>query len=258
MRESNPQIYTIYLMNEIFRPLNHVSPVGFINSIRFYSRIFFDFQVKTIYDSLKLFLRNKKGRILDLGCGDGPYEHLINKKGEYIGADINNSDKFNYMKKNILIINEYKIPLPDLSVDYIICTEVLEHIQEPLLSIKEMNRVLVNGGELFLTVPWSARYHYIPHDYFRYSPSMLRKLFYGFSDCKIIPRGTDLLVIISKIMVIYLRNLIPRKFLGTINSMLALCVTPLILLLVFIGYIVLYLNLGSDNDPLGYTVIAKK
>jgi SAM-dependent methyltransferase len=45
------------------------------------------------------------------------------------------------------------IPLPDRKFNLVLCTEVLEHIQEHELALDEITRVLAPGGWLVITVP---------------------------------------------------------------------------------------------------------
>lgn len=53
----------------------------------------------------------------------------------------------------------HAIPLPDNSVDAIICSSVLEHVEEPQKAMKEIYRVLKPGGYCFLYVPFLYYYH---------------------------------------------------------------------------------------------------
>jgi ubiquinone/menaquinone biosynthesis C-methylase UbiE len=68
------------------------------------------------------------------------------------------------------------IPLEAASVDAIICTEVLEHVEEPLRAIEEFARLLRPGGQLFLSVPSACRVHRVPtHYYGGYAPDFFEK-----------------------------------------------------------------------------------
>lgn len=91
------------------------------------------------------------------------------------------------------------------------CTEVLEHVEDYQTLVNEVYRVLKPGGSAIFTIPWSARYHYIPYDYFRYTPSSLQKIFSKFKDLQIIARGTDVTAISSKLVVLYFRNVFPSE-----------------------------------------------
>lgn len=57
------------------------------------------------------------------------------------------------------------IPLADCSQDYILCTEVLEHLSEPEKALNEMAKLLKPGGELILTAPFASMTHFAPHFY---------------------------------------------------------------------------------------------
>ena len=63
-----------------------------------------------------------------------------------------------------------------MSVENVLATETLEHVSRPVRFLAEARRCLSPGGRLMLTVPFAARWHYIPHDYWRFTPSGLRQL----------------------------------------------------------------------------------
>lgn len=57
------------------------------------------------------------------------------------------------------------VPVPDGSFDAVLCTEVLEHIPEPVLAINEMARILKKepGATLLLTAPFACLTHQSPY-----------------------------------------------------------------------------------------------
>merc|ERR1712232_1138059 len=57
------------------------------------------------------------------------------------------------------------IPLPNNSVDVIICEQVLEHILHPVEAVREMARLLRPGGMLLITVPYGPYLHNLPYHY---------------------------------------------------------------------------------------------
>jgi SAM-dependent methyltransferase len=66
------------------------------------------------------------------------------------------------------------MPFADASMDVVLCTQVLEHIPDPIAAIGEIRRVLKPGGTLLLTVPSIFPQHGSPGDYWRYMPQGLQ------------------------------------------------------------------------------------
>ena len=100
----------------------------------------------------------KKLRVLDVGC----FPYHLGTALESMGYDVYGiaSGHEPIKNKNISVINIEKdrFPHKDGFFDFVIFTEVLEHIpQSPLLALKEMARVTKPGGHLILTTPNIAR-----------------------------------------------------------------------------------------------------
>ncbi len=244
-------------MSEGFRPISNTAPVGFFGKLKFYSRFIFDYQTKTVYRNVKQFTKNLNGKVLDIGCGDSPYRHLLNPSCEYIGLDIKNQDDFGYRNREILYFDGYHIPLKDNSVDAIICTEVIEHVVLPEKLIADIKRVMKPKASGIITVPWSARNHYIPFDYHRYTYYMLKLIFKDFTSVQILVRGSDITVICSKIIIAYFRTFFPNKMRKLLFLPFAILLAPILIVAVTIGHLSVLFDFGSDDDPLGYTVFFK-
>ena len=117
---------------------------------------------------------SKGSRILDAGAGECQYKkyctHLnyvsqdFNEyKGDGNGAGIQTGV---WDTTSIDIVSDIiSIPEPDQSFDAIFCTEVFEHIPDPILAIKEFNRLLKPGGKLIVTAPFNSLTHFAPYHF---------------------------------------------------------------------------------------------
>ena len=128
---------------------------------------------KSLYETSKKYL---KGSLIDIGCGEKPYEKLLKKFiDSHIGLD--HIETF-HDKSNIdLFGTAYEIPVEDNNFDSAICTAVLEHLEEPELALRECYRVLNKGGVAIYTVPFIWHVHEAPRDFYRFSKYGLKYLF---------------------------------------------------------------------------------
>jgi SAM-dependent methyltransferase len=114
------------------------------------------------------------GRVLDVGCGTKPYQHLFNAD-EYIGLDLDSP-----LSRDLDIADEYYdgnvFPFKDNEFDGLVCNQVLEHVFNPETFLNEISRVLKPGGKLLLTIPFVWDEHEQPFDYARYSTFGLKHL----------------------------------------------------------------------------------
>ena len=252
-------------MTEQFRPIAHHPPDNFVNSLKFYGRLLLDFQTLTIFKYIKKHLPTMTGKLLDVGCGNSPFKFLVNQqKCEYVGIDIAGADNFDYKNAGIITFDGENIPFENNSFENILCTEVIEHIPNPEKIIAEMYRVLKPNGTAIITLPWSARVHFAPYDFCRYTPYKLSKLFEVFKSAEIKNRGTDINTIVSKMIVLFFGNLLSwNTFLKDMllipfKIIFLIIFAPILGVAVILSHISLLLGLGSEDDPLGYTITLKK
>jgi len=107
--------------------------------------------------------------VADLGCGMLPYINNFPKIGikKYYGLDLH-SESLLCARKNykgrfplILIYNGvYDTPFEDNSIDIVISSEVLEHLEKPIVYLKEIHRICKKGGYLSLSTPCASMYFY--------------------------------------------------------------------------------------------------
>ena len=247
-------------VSEAFQPIAVRPPND--NRLFFWVRCLADLQLLTIFRFLVLPLSASRGRLLDVGAGEAPWRDLLPVTVEYVGVDADLSGEFGMRRQsNINYYDGKRLPYDDESFDYVLCTEVLEHVSDPLLFLADLQRVLRRGGTLILTVPWSARLHHLPHDYGRFTRFGLAALLKstGFSGVTIEERGNDIAVIANKLIVLMIRLLRPRQLRNCIWTWgLAAVLLPVTLVFLAAAHVALLLNMGSREDPLGYGVIAVK
>ncbi|MBF0457117.1 MAG: methyltransferase domain-containing protein [Nitrospirae bacterium] len=239
---------------EKFPSIANLPPGDTLRSkLLFFLRTVADLQVASVLQKLVPWLSSLSGNVLEVGCGAQPYRHYVPKRCTYTGLDWENSEAaFGYKAPDTVYYNGGAFPFPDNSYDNVFHTEVIEHVYHTESFFKECKRVLKDRGEMFFSVPFSARFHYIPYDYWRYTPSALRRLLEeaGFCDIQIIPRGNDFTVFFYKAL-----SIIYRWFSGKgLIKVLAILFSPLAFLSLIIGHLSLRTKMGSDDDCLGYTV----
>jgi ubiquinone/menaquinone biosynthesis C-methylase UbiE len=59
-----------------------------------------------------------------------------------------------------------QIPEPDASFDAILCTEVFEHLPQPIEALREFSRLLRPQGLLILTAPFASLTHFSPYHFY--------------------------------------------------------------------------------------------
>jgi SAM-dependent methyltransferase len=253
-------------VSEAFQPPRHVAPEGAWGWSLFQLRRALDLQVRTIDASVRAFASQCGDTVFDVGCGQMPYRGVFVARGlRYVGVDFAGRDSFRYDAADVLVFDGERLPMADASVGHVLCTEVLEHVPRPQQLVDELFRVMKPGATGLVTVPWAARYHYIPHDYFRYTPSALRQLFCRFGAVRIEARGAEWAVVYQKSIAVLMRGLRPGEAKGAavmlwgVNALVTLpAVVGLLPLAFILANFQLWIGRRSYDDPLGYSVIFTK
>ena len=139
-----------------------------------------DLQWSLIVADLKAVAPRAHGRLLDVGCGDKPYEAFFRPfVTDYVGVEHEATFAATNASRNggpDVVYDGHTLPFGDGTFDTVMSVQVLEHTPNPQRLVDEMARVLAKDGTLILTAPFSFRLHEEPHDYFRYSPHGLRSM----------------------------------------------------------------------------------
>jgi SAM-dependent methyltransferase len=111
-------------------------------------------------------------RLLDVGCGVKPYYPWFEPYvAEYVGLDI--GDNPNAELRGTI----ESIPAEDASFDLVLCTQVLEHCDDPAQGVRELRRVAKPGGRVLLSTHGVMVYHPSPNDLWRWTHEGLERLF---------------------------------------------------------------------------------
>jgi len=197
--------------------------------------------------------------VLDVGCGAQPYRALLPADVRYTGIDtVDAQSHFGYTVPDTLYFEGESWPIASGSMDTVIATETLEHVAFQDKFLAEAKRVLKPDGCMVLTVPFAARWHYIPHDYWRFTPSGLSQVMAnaGLPVPIVYARGNEVTVACYKVMTLILMLLLGKW--PSITTLLAaraagILFLPLLLCLAIVGQISLRSRGGIDS--LGYTAL---
>lgn len=126
-----------------------------------------------LYTEIESVLRGHTGlKLLDLGCGKRIYESCFARfVSNYVGIDMSASPSVD------VIARGEQLPFASGEYDVVLCTQVLEHVDNPSTVISEIGRVLKPGGVVFLTTHGTMIYHPTPVDHWRWTQTGLVKLF---------------------------------------------------------------------------------
>jgi SAM-dependent methyltransferase len=130
----------------------------------------------------EFFRRSEPGRaILDVGAQYCPYYPLFKDTcGSYTSLDIVDTPIVD------VVCNAEEMSLGDNLFDLVLCTQVLEHCQNPQKIVDECHRVLRPGGTLILTVPSIFPHHGYPADNWRFMPDGVRHLLRAFASVEVL------------------------------------------------------------------------
>jgi len=140
-------------------------------------------------------------RLLDAGAGEQQFKKFCTHL-KYVSQDFAQykpeekkeglqMEKWDYSGLDI-VSDIASIPEPEKSFDAILCTEVFEHIVNPIEAIKEFARLLKHGGHAIITAPFCRLTHFAPyHFYSGFNKYFYEKCFkdFGFEILEMTPNG---------------------------------------------------------------------
>ena len=106
----------------------------------------------------------KTESVLDIGCGSGWILRTLANSGllNLYGVDISRGQYMKQKEKDGLPVafaeaDAYFLPFREESMDVILMSEILEHLETPADAVGEAVRVLRKGGKFLITVPWREK-----------------------------------------------------------------------------------------------------
>lgn len=102
--------------------------------------------------------KEKHGSILDIGCGEGQADKFFLRRDpslQIVGLDVNSKAlkeaKINCPQMKTKKANVYQLPFPTNSFDLVLCLEVLEHLEDPEETLRQIKKIGRNRA--IITVP---------------------------------------------------------------------------------------------------------
>ena len=108
--------------------------------------------------------------VLDAGSGGCPYKKL------FLHCKYESTDFVETGGNLTYVCDLMNIPVEDNRYDFILFTQVLEHVPEPEAVLHELYRVLKPGGRILCSAPLFYYEHGAPYDFYRYTQFGLRHL----------------------------------------------------------------------------------
>ena len=110
-------------------------------------------------------------KVLDLGSAHSPYSHWFPNR---VSVDIDRESGAD------IICDAHDLKVESGTFNFVLCTEMLEHMYNPQKAVDEIYRVLKPGGTVLLTTRFIYGLHEVPYDYFRFTKYGLKELFKKF------------------------------------------------------------------------------
>jgi len=140
-----------------------------------------DISEKNYFNIAGLLKNQKPLRILILGgsvdgVGIKHLKDVLHEEDLLVETDVS------YGPNTTVICDAHEIPFADQSFDLIIAQAVLEHVLDPFLCVREMNRVLKNNGLIYAETPFMQQVHGGKYDFLRFTHLGHRRMFRTFKE----------------------------------------------------------------------------
>ena len=111
------------------------------NNERFYTHPVVQAFSKPKYDWISNQVTITGKKVLDVGSGNGYFAQYFGSKSDLTALDLSEHQLKNNPATKKVIGSAYKLPFEDASFDIVFCSNLLHHLESPLIALKEMARV---------------------------------------------------------------------------------------------------------------------
>ena len=115
-----------------------------------------DYKTEKVAEIISENIPQNIGNILVVGCGTGLEAAILAQKleADVVGIDIEDNFDSEAIKISSLEVGDaMSLRFPDSSFDFVYSYHALEHIDNPVIALKEMKRVLKDGGGYWIGTP---------------------------------------------------------------------------------------------------------
>ena len=156
---------------------------------------------KEIFKEFKI-----EGDVIEFGASSEIYKNFCNTNSENYNITYSNIDSSN---KEFLNIDLQKDNSFEIRYDFAVIFNVLEHVLNPNLAIKNLSKILKKNGKIVGSTPFLFRVHGAPKDYSRFTKDHLIELLRScnFKDIEIIELGTGPFLTCISLLRSYLKYL---------------------------------------------------
>jgi methionine biosynthesis protein MetW len=110
-----------------------------------------------VREIIKKLMQDKRGKVLDVGCGDGTLLEPFCGRYECYGVDVSEVQlkqaEMKGLRTRRVDLESSRLPFDDESFDLIVCSETIEHLLDVDNLLHEIHRLLRLGGTFVLTFP---------------------------------------------------------------------------------------------------------
>lgn len=115
-------------------------------------------RIKVVFDQLLEGVELKGKRFLEVGHGLGYFSKEAAARGAKVtgidlGKNLAKISQKRVPKGKFLVASADNLPFKDETFDIVLCTEVMEHMDDPVKALDEIYRVTKEGGKVIITTP---------------------------------------------------------------------------------------------------------